>query len=60
MAICHFYYMARRPNIDFKGAVYQVITCGDQRRKVFKRENDTVKIVKIEAVLFSEIRECNK
>jgi len=39
--------MARKPRIEFEGALYHVITRGNQRRRVFKRPEDYSKYLDI-------------
>jgi putative transposase len=39
--------MARKPRIEYEGAFYHVITRGNQRRKVFRDENDFQKYISL-------------
>jgi REP element-mobilizing transposase RayT len=39
--------MARKPRIEFEGALYHVITRGNQRQQIFKDTEDYNKYLKI-------------
>ncbi|MBI4708133.1 MAG: transposase [Candidatus Omnitrophica bacterium] len=39
--------MARKPRIEFEGALYHVITRGNQRQKIFRDEKDYKKYLEI-------------
>jgi len=39
--------MARKPRIEYKGALYHVITRGNQRQKIFKDKDDYLKYLEV-------------
>jgi putative transposase len=39
--------MAREPRIKYEGALYHVITCGNQRQKIFKNKDDYLKYLEV-------------
>jgi REP element-mobilizing transposase RayT len=39
--------MARKPRIEYEGALYHVLTRGNQKQKIFKNQEDFIKYLKI-------------